>query len=100
MYHKFIGLLLLLALLPGLPRKAQAQVGTCTPALGEAYLDINNVRARILNNGNLFWRGHPSVYEVPQGGGANAIFTSGIWIGGLVGGELRVAAARYRNYQF
>ena len=100
MYHKFIGLLLLLALLPGLPRKAQAQVGNCTPALGEAYLDINNVRARILNNGNLFWRGHPSVYEVPQGGGANAIFTSGIWIGGLVGGELRVAAARYSNYQF
>ncbi|MDE2731497.1 MAG: T9SS type A sorting domain-containing protein [Bacteroidota bacterium] len=81
-------------------REAHAQVGTCTVALGEAYLDINNVRARILNNGNLFWRGDPFVYEVPKGGGANAIFASGIWIGGYVGGQLRVAAARYGNYHF
>ena len=81
-------------------KEAHAQVGTCTSALGEAYLDINNVRARILNNGNLFWRGDPFVYEVPKGGGANAIFASGIWIGGYVGGQLRVAAARYGNYHF
>ncbi len=80
--------------------EVHAQVGTCRPALGESYLDINNVRARILNNGNLFWRGSPAVYEVPQGGGAQAIFTSGIWIGGNVGGQLRVAAARYGDYHF
>ena len=80
--------------------EAHAQVGTCRPALGEAYLDINNVRARILNNGNLFWRGSPHVYNVPKGGGAQAIFTSGIWIGGNVGGQLRVAAARYQDYHF
>ena len=76
------------------------QVGTCTTPLGEAYLDINNVRARILNNGNLFWRGSPNVYNVPKGGGAQAMYTSGIWIGGNVGGQLRVAAARYGNYHF
>ena len=81
-------------------KEVHAQVGTCTVALGEAYLDVNNVRARILNNGNLFWRGDPFVYEVPKGGGANAIFASGIWIGGYVGGQLRVAAARYGNYHF
>ena len=83
-----------------LAKEVHAQVGTCTVALGEAYLDVNNVRARILNNGNLFWRGDPFVYEVPKGGGANAIFTSGIWIGGYVGGQLRVAAARYNYYHF
>ncbi|MCH8959867.1 MAG: T9SS type A sorting domain-containing protein [Bacteroidetes bacterium] len=99
-YHRITGLFLLLALLLGFALEAQAQVGNCTPALGEAFLDINNVRARILNNGGLFWRGDPFVYEVPKGGGANAIFTSGIWIGGFVGGNLRAAAARYRNYQF
>ena len=81
-------------------KTAHAQVGTCTAAIGEAYLDVNNVRARILNNGNLFWRGSPHVYEVPKGGGANAIFASGIWVGGFVGGQLRVAAARYGNYHF
>ncbi len=99
-YHRITGLFLLLALLLGIAPEAQAQVGNCTPALGEAFLDINNVRARILNNGGLFWRGDPFVYEVPKGGGANAIFTSGIWIGGFVGGNLRAAAARYGSYQF
>ena len=89
-----------LALAAGFATEGRAQTGNCTPALGEAYLDINNVRARILNNGNLFWRGDPFVYEVPKGGGANAIFTSGIWIGGFVGGQLRAAAARYGSYQF
>ena len=79
---------------------AFAQVGTCTPALGEAYLDVNNVRARIFNNGNLFWRGSPHVYEVPKGGGASAIFTTGIWIGGYVGEELRVSMGRYDNNHF
>ncbi len=80
---------------------AEAQkVGTCTSPLGEAYLDIGNVRARLFNNGNLFWRGSPSVYEVPKGGGASAIFNAGVWVGGLVGGELRVAGARYGGYEF
>ncbi|GIV57477.1 MAG: hypothetical protein KatS3mg042_0390 [Rhodothermaceae bacterium] len=59
------------------PARAQ-EVGTCQPATGEAYLETNDVRARILNNGALFWRGDPHVYEVPRGGGANAIFASAI----------------------
>ena len=37
-----------------------AQTGTCEQSTGEAYLDTGNVRARILNNGGLFWRGSPS----------------------------------------
>jgi len=83
------------------PTSAVAQtVGNCAPALGEAFLNVNNVRARLLNNGGLFWRGTPSVYEVPQGAGINAVFTAGIWVGGLVDGELWVAAAYYRNYNF
>ena len=95
-----IALFLMLALLTGVAQEAGAQVGACSEPLGEAYLDINNVRARILNNGNLFWRQSPHVYEVPKGGGVNAVFTSGIWVGGLIGGQLRVAATRYGNYQF
>ena len=79
---------------------AHGQVGTCTSPLGESYLDINNVWARILNNGNLFWRGGPNVYNVPKGGKAQAMFNAGVWIGGIVDGQLRVAAARYNNYHF
>lgn len=80
--------------------EVHAQVGTCREAIGETYLDINNVRARILNNGNLFWRGDPHVYNVPKGGRAHAIFAAGIWIGGYEGDQLRIAAARYGNYHF
>ena len=73
-------------------------------ALGQAYLDISNVRARIYNNGPLFWR-YPqkepwSGYEVPKGGGTHTVFTSGIWVGGLIGGELRVAATTWNAGQF
>ena len=95
-----LALTFLISIGVGTALDAYAQVGTCQAALGEAYLDINNVRARIFNNGNLFWRGSPHVYNVPKGGGAQAIFTSGIWIGGNVGGQLRVAAARYSDYHF
>ncbi|MFQ5571373.1 MAG: T9SS type A sorting domain-containing protein [Rhodothermales bacterium] len=74
--------------------------GTCEPARADAYLDVNNVRARIFGNGALFWRGSPHVYEVPKQDSVSALFASGIWLGGLVNNELRVAAARYINYEF
>ncbi len=98
--RKAFSLTTLLLLLIGVSTAEAQGFGTCTQSVGEAYLDINNVRARIFNNGNLFWRGSPAVYEVPKGGGASAIFNSGIWVGGLVGGDLRVAAARYGGYDF
>ena len=84
----------------GAAPSAVAQVGSCIPAVGEAYLDVSNVRARILNNGSLFYRGEPHVYEVPKGGGATAIFNGGLWVGGLVDGELRVASSRYGPWEF
>ncbi|MEM8486872.1 MAG: T9SS type A sorting domain-containing protein [Bacteroidota bacterium] len=90
--------LLLIFLL--LPHIAIAQTGNCEPAFAEAYLDAGNVRARILNNGSLFWRGSPHVYEVPKGENTHAIFTAGIWVGGLVNGSLRTAASRYGPWEF
>ncbi|GIV57429.1 MAG: hypothetical protein KatS3mg042_0342 [Rhodothermaceae bacterium] len=99
-YRKFIPLLLLAVLL-GAPLPGMAQVtGDCDQSIGESTLDINNVRARILNNGNLFWRGDPHVYEVPKGGGVNAIFASGIWVGGLIDGQLHLAGSTYGPYEF
>jgi hypothetical protein len=90
---------LAILLFAAVPARAQ-QVGTCSPALGEGYLDVNNVRARILNNGNLFYRGEPHVYNVPKGSSSNAIFAGGIWLAGQVGGVLRAAATRYGPYEF
>ena len=74
--------------------------GTCAPAEAEAYLDVNNVRARIFNNGALFWKGQPYVYEVPKGSGVNATCNASFWIGGLHGVQRRVASPRYGDWEF
>ena len=100
-YIRKISLLLAVFAIGFLSTPAQAQtVGSCEQAIGENYLDINNVRARILNNGNLFWRGSPHVYNIPKGGPSNAIFASGIWMGGQVAGQLRLAGSTYGPYEF
>ena len=101
MHYRKLYLFVLAVVLGLIAVPAQAQsTGNCEAAIGEAYLDINNVRARILNNGNLFWRGSPHVYNVPKGGPSNAIFASGIWMGGLVNGQLRLAGSTYGPYEF
>ncbi|GMQ82757.1 MAG: hypothetical protein BMS9Abin05_2218 [Rhodothermia bacterium] len=76
------------------------QISTCPRSQGEAYLEANNVRARILNTGGLFYRGEPHVYEIPRGSGKHSLFAGSLWIAGQVGGNLRVAAASYSNNEF
>ena len=39
------------------------------------------------------------MYEVPKGSGSNAIFASGIWLAGQVGGQLRASASRYGEWE-
>ena len=100
-YTRKLSLLLTAVAISFLSIPSQAQsVGSCEQAIGESFLDINNVRARILNNGNLFWRGSPNVYEVPKGGGVSANFASGIWMGGQAAGQLRLAGSTYGPYEF
>ncbi len=74
--------------------------GTCEVGQATVDLDIGNVRARMYNTGGLFWiRGNPT-YEVPRGTVHNAIFATSLWIGGMTGGELRMAAATYADWEF
>ena len=91
---------LLLALFFLTQHAAAQTIGTCAPAEAEAYLDAGNVRARLFNNGSLFWSGGHPVYEVPKGSGHHVIFNTTIWLGGKVGGELRAAAGRYQQRQY
>lgn len=92
--------LILLLLIAGLSSSAYSQTGTCEPAAAEAFLDVNNVNARVFNNGMLFWHGSPAVYEVPKGGGAQAIFVAALVVGGLVDSELRIAGNRYGRAEY
>ncbi len=75
-------------------------VGNCNTGTASADLDINNVRARLYNTGGLFWKGAGPLYNVPKGTQGNSIFASGIWLGGLVNGELRFAGSTYGPYEF
>ena len=91
----FATLLLFALALPFAAPAAAQSPGDCT--LGEARTDLafGDVRARLFNKGNLFYSGGSPLYEVPKGGGISPVFAAGIWVGGLVGGDLRTAAATY-----
>ena len=78
-------------------------VGDCSTGTAQVDLDANNVRARMFNTGQLFFNGGNGEYEVPRGSGLVSVFASGIWVGGQVDGELRMAAATYAQgsgYEF
>lgn len=99
-------LFLLLALLLGASPQAFSQAptpGSCTSGQAEKDLDINNVLARMFNTGSLFYGGSTTNglgYLVPQASGNPPIFASGIWIGGMVDGNLRVAGSTYDRFEF
>jgi hypothetical protein len=67
-------------------------------AQSSAYLDINNVKARVNTCGDLFWDMYSGDYEVPKGSGVGTIFADNLWIGGYdAGGQLKIAAQTYRQ---
>lgn len=72
----------------------------CAVGTAEAFLDINNVRARVLNNGALFYDGSPSVYEVPKGGETSALFTASLWVAGRADGVLKATSSNYGWREF
>jgi hypothetical protein len=79
---------------------SSATSAACTPATAKADLSINNVRALILNGGDMWWDQGLEVarYEIPKGSGKHSYFASALWIGGLdQGGQLRTAAQTYRQ---
>lgn len=85
-------------------QKFQRRAAACEPATFQSDLDINNVRARILNGGDMWWDlNSVAKYEIPKVTDANQIrknslFAGAIWIGGLdPGGNLKVAAMTYRQ---
>ena len=75
----------------------------CDPATQSADLDVNNVRTKILNGGDMWWDLNTARYEVPKIEDVNSVrknsmFAGAIWIGGEdLGGNLKLAAMTYRQ---
>ena len=83
----------------------KTEAGTCTVPSSQFDLDINNVRARVLNAGDVWWDLNKGRYEVPKGSKdattaqfPQAIFAGAIWVSALdQGNNLRMAAQTYRQ---
>jgi hypothetical protein len=73
-------------------------ISSFAQTLANASLDINQVKAMVNSNGDLFWDHSTSKFEVPKGNGTKTIFAGTLWIGGLdAGGQLKEAAQTYRQ---
>lgn len=67
-------------------------------AQNNAYLDINNVKARFNSAGDLFWDKSNTQFFVPKATGKSTIFAGNLWIGGIDGGgQLHMAGQTYRQ---
>lgn len=73
----------------------------CNQTTAVIDMDINNVRARLMTGGDMWWdRANGNAqYEVPKGSNKNALFAGSLWIGGFDHGtgDLKVAAQTYRQ---
>lgn len=73
---------------------------TCNPAAAAIDLDINNVRARLMTGGDMWWDPGTAEarYEIPKGTKKNSLFAGSLWVGGYdATGTLKVAAQTYRQ---
>ena len=92
------------------PARAQA-VGSCVTGTAIQFLESPTLRASVLNTGGLFFGGSTTSgdgYIIPRGQESlwgrgrlvSPLFAAGLWLGGEVDGEIRVAAARYGGWDF
>lgn len=78
-----------------------ALIGKCSAPTASIYLEINNVRAKLLNGGDMFWEifgDRNGSYEIPKGSGKNSLFTAALMMTGYdAGGTLYSAGQTYRQ---
>lgn len=86
---------------PDRPRQQVINLrSNCNNATAQTDMDINNVRARLTNGGDVWWDGADGRYVVPKAPPGvpeiSSIFAGAVWLGGVSpGGDLRVAAQQY-----
>ncbi len=72
----------------------------CNPPQAQTDLAVNNIRARLLTGGDLWWDGESGRYIAPKESDGtpevSALFAAGIWVGGVdPAGNLKIAAQTY-----
>jgi len=76
----------------------------CKPSKSSIEMDINNVRARLLGGGDMWWDGNSKArYVIPKVDPTSglkevsSLFASSVWIGGYQGGSLKASGLTYRT---
>ncbi|GAB5536671.1 MAG: hypothetical protein Rubg2KO_29200 [Rubricoccaceae bacterium] len=96
--------LLLVGLAVGVASSVHAQaVGSCVTGTAQRVLENSVLQVSVFNTGGLFFGGSTTSgdgYLIPKQNGVSPLFAAGLWLGGRVDGELRVAGARYGGYDF
>ncbi len=83
-----------------LPVVAAKVSAGCRATTAQFDLDVNNVRARVLNGGDLWWDpvGQTPYYEVPIGSNKNSIYSGALWIAGIDNNnQIKAACQTYRQ---
>lgn len=62
------------------------------------YLNQNGINARFNADGQLFWDGKKSAFEVPKGSGMHTLSAAALWIGGIdKNSQLHLSAQTYKQ---
>lgn len=72
----------------------------CKQASASIDLDINNVRARLMTGGDMWYNlgNTQAAYEIPINSKKHSLYAGSCWIGGIDGnGQLKVSAQLYRS---
>ena len=71
----------------------------CIAGSTQQEILLNDVRTRILTDGDMWWDFTAGVsrYELPKGSNSYAQFAGSLWFGGYVNGQLRTACMTYRQ---
>ncbi len=76
-------------------------IGNCGPPTASVNLEINNVRAKLLNGGDMFWNvlgSGNAAYEIPKGSGKNSSFAAALWLSASdASANLYTAGQTYRQ---
>lgn len=108
MLHRYV-LACVLPALALLAAPAHAQFGApaapCAVGTAEALIQGTDVEAAVFTNGNLFYgntRTAGNGYTAPltAAGSPSPMFAGGLWVGGLVEGEIRKAGAQFNRFEF
>ncbi len=85
-------------------KKKPTNRAACKPSTSSIDLNINNVRARLLGGGDMWWDLQDPKYIVPNVDPSSgipevsSIFAGAVWLGGFDdGGNLKMAAQTYRS---